>query len=694
MKLKYLLPMAAFALPLIAGAVPAKPGVHQVKNPDGTTVAIRCFGDEHFSYYTDAQGKTIYQTDSEGNLVPMIRNGKTLEVTTANIEMLRAEQNAADMNEAGATRPQRMAALTDDGRTVFPTIGKVKSLVVLVEFSDRKFVIPDIKQKFIDLCNKKGYDAYGARGSAADYYRASSDNQFDPQFDVYGPVQLTKTAGYITGADLPNGGKYSRMSELIKESLTILDKEGLDFTQYDYDNDGMVDNVFFFFAGHGQADYYGDPTYGYEYPKNTCIWPHNSSVSGISFDGKLIKSYACSMELDGGKSRINNRWLTGIGTFCHEFGHVLGLPDLYDTQNGSTEVPGAWDTMCSGSYNMDSTCPPLFSSYEKWVCKWLEYNVAKDSTHYTIPPLATELKESEMGKPDPRMVRFNIPDGLNNPRTDEYYLIENRTRQGFDTSVPAEGMLIWHINFRMSTWRGNTVNCYNRPYVIMLRPDKSFSSYIWPSSDGKINAIHPDDGIINNASYNTTEFKDFITSMNYDSTTKMASFDFNMIKEYPQDSTEMVSWNVPDNSKREYTVTWKPLEGVDDYLLTVYYLDANGNKVYMDNNNERRVGNVTSWTVRNLTNTQWTKREHHVYVRTSKVLPSKKISNELVFTPGLDAVNDIKVDYDIKGGVGCVTAPENAKVYNFAGMQVGKENLAKGIYIVRYAGKAVKVVVR
>lgn len=704
MKLKYLLPVAAFALPLIAGAVPAKPGVHQVTNPDGTKVAVQHFGDENFSYYTDAQAKYVYKMDIKGNLVPMIKNGAAVQATPENITMLQTETEALDRKSNRANAPQqRMAALDGNGRSLFPTKGKVKSMVVLVEFSDRKFSIPDIKQKFTDLCNKEGYDSYGARGSAADYYKACSENQFDPTFDVYGPVQISKTAGYITGFDMINSGiasagKYMRMYEFIRESLEILDKQGVDFSQYDYDNDNIVDNIFFFFAGHGQADYYGD-SQGYEYDKRTCIWPHNSSVINYNytFDGKRIGSYACSMELDGGKSQRDNRWLTGIGTFCHEFGHVLGLPDLYDTRGGSTEVPGSWDTMCSGSYNMNSTCPPLFSSYEKWVCNWLEYNVAKDGTHYELAPLATKLKENELGKPDPRMVRINVKNIMGNPWEHEYYFFENRSRVGFDQSLPDQGLILWHIYYRPTDWTQNVVNCYNRPYAIMVRPQKNSSSYIWPSIDGKINAIHPDDNLFKNNSYNEIIFDSFITDIKYDAEKKTGSFDYNVVTSYPQDSTKMTEAFREDMTKREFDVTWEASDAADSYQLTIYYLDAAGNKVFLDNNNERNVGNVTRWKVRNLTKTQFG-REVHAYVRTVKVLASKNISNELVFKPedlpGQGSVGEITLDAVVKGGVGCVIAPDEAKVYNLAGMQVGKENLTKGIYIVRYEGKAIKVVVR
>lgn len=713
MKLKYLLPVAAFALPLIAGAVPAKPGVHQVTNPDGTKVAVQHFGDENFSYYTDAQAKYVYKMDIKGNLVPMIKNGAAVQATPANISMLQAEAEALDRKaSAKAKAPQqRMAALDNNGRSLFPTKGKVKSMVVLVEFSDRKFSIPDIKQKFTDLCNKEGYDGYNALGSAADYYKACSENQFEPTFDVYGPVQISKTAGYITGFDMINSGissagKYMRMYELIRESLELLDKQGVDFSQYDYDNDNIVDNIFFYFAGHGQADYYGD-SQGYEYDKRTCIWPHQSSVLNYNytFDGKRIGSYACSMELDGGKSQRDNRWLTGIGTFCHEFGHVLGLPDLYDTRNGSTQVPGGWDTMCSGSYNMNSTCPPLFSSYEKWVCNWLEYRETKDGTHYEFRPLADGLTSDELGKEDPRMLRLRTYNDNGDVWGNEYYLFENRTKKGFDRSLPDEGLVLWHIYYMPAAWQNNTVNCFNRPYVMLATPATGYN-FTFPSQDGIYDYIIPEKNNLDKDSYNSSKFRDYVTSIKYDKDTHIGSLDFNVIKSSPEIATRMHSVRRPDPAKREYILKWDKANEAKSYQLTLYYLDSSGNKVYLSGYNEYNVGDATEVTIRNMTNSQF-KREHHAYVRAINVLPSLTTSKEVIFVPEEifkettehlfddgGGVGEITLDAVVKGGVGCVIAPEGAKVYNLAGMQTGKENLTKGIYIVRYEGKAIKVVVR
>lgn len=692
MKLKYFLPMAAFALPLIAGAVPAKPGVHQMTNPDGSKVNVQCFGDEFFSFYTDAQGKKLMEINAQGYMVPMVRDGIALENTAETIESLRAEMIKLDgvdrMKVAGM---QRMAALNSQGRTTFPCIGKKKGLVVLVEFSDREFVIPNIKEKFNKLLNEEGYSDYNALGSARDFYKASSDNRFEPEFDVFGPIKLSKTAAYITGFDKIGSstaaGKYLRMSELVYESLTSLDKE-IDFSQYDGDNDGIVDNVFFFFAGHGQADYYGN-----EYDKRTCIWPHASkyTAGNLKLDGKTISSYACSMELDGGLSTVANRWLTGIGTFCHEFGHVLGLPDLYDTQNGNTKVPGGFSTMCSASYNMHSTCPVLFSSYEKWLCNWLEYNVLSEPCSVELVPLATTLTTAEQGKPDKRMRRLNILNYLGQPWANEYYLLENRSKVGFDRSVPEEGILLWHINYSPSRWTSNQVNCFNIPYVLPIGPSNGGNT--WPN--GTVNYITPEENSINLESYNATEYKDYITSMAYDPVTDLASFDYNLISEYPTLKTTL-SIDTIDTDNRTFTLKWDELPDADSYSVTIYYINDSGTKMYVDNNNERNVGKETSVMVRNMTRTQFG-REMHATVRAFKTLPSKEISNELVFIPanGLGVASLFGGDdVVIKGGVGCVIAPDDALVYNLAGMKVGKENLSKGLYLVRYGNKTVKVVVR
>ena len=202
-----------------------------------------------------------------GQMVPMMRNGVELKATAESIELLRYEANLAPSRIASTQEaPQRMPALTSDGRTTFPTkTTDVHSLVVLMEYADTKFTMADPKAAFTDWLNKEGYNEHNAVGSARDYYMAASNGQFAPTFDVVGVVELPQTSAYYVG-----DGKYSTFGEALDYALEAVDDE-VDFSKYDFDGDGTVDTVYFIYAGYGQADT-GD---------ETTVWPHQSVLQGM-----------------------------------------------------------------------------------------------------------------------------------------------------------------------------------------------------------------------------------------------------------------------------------------------------------------------------------------------------------------------------------------------------------------------------
>ncbi len=700
MKLKHLLPAIAIALPLLASARPVKPGIITVKNPDGTTVGIQHRGDEHFAYTVDDKGEYLLERDAKGNWSRAIRNGIQLKADAVGLTTLRSEFILKDEKADMKAGPMRMADIDEQGRSKFPCKGKVKSPVVLVEYSDCPFTLPNPHQLFYDLCNKEGYSDYGANGSARDYYKASSDGIFDVEFDVYGPIKIPYTQAYISGDEqYPGQGKYLNFDLLIQNSLQQLDAQGVDFSVYDYDNDGVIDNIYFFYAGFGQADHFGP---GGEMLTNL-VWPHQSVYhSYMMLDGKRVGPYACSNELKG-TCTINNPVPDGIGAFCHEFGHVLGLPDLYDAAGGNTEVPGEWTVMCSGSYNMESTCPPLFSTYERWVCGWTEYNDMTEGSSYSLSPLSTKPTPEQIGKPDFRSARLRIPtynygtsgyDGKFYPN--EYYIFENRTREGYDKSLAGEGMLIWRINFDRSTWRNNRVNSNNDPHVQLVKAPSG--SILWPDGFSDIDYLTAEHNPLFHK-VPSPNWTYWITDMKYDADSDLLSFNYNTITEAPKLVTEFSQPPYRINeTQRTFMLTWKPVEEAKSYKLTLYYENNNGTRTYVNGLEDWDLGNVTQAQVSGLTSSTW-KKELHAYVRVIGKLPSTEVSQELVFIPenleigsGVDEItgnNDL-----ITGGTGCIYAPEGAEVYSLSGIRLDKDNLAKGMYIVRYAGRSTKVVVR
>jgi len=324
-------------------------------------------------------------------------------------------------------------------RGSFPTKGEIRSIVILVNFSDRSFVIPDANAAFTRMLNTSGYSENNGTGSARDYFIASSDSLFKPIFDVYGPYTVSKQMSYYGG----NGatGSDQRPSQMITEACELAEAAGVDFAKYDVDNDGTVDNVFVYYAGYNEAE--GGPA--------TSIWPHRSRiVNSREYSGKTLSDYACTSELTG-RSGSN---MCGIGTFCHEFSHVLGLPDLYNTKSSSTYTVGAWDIMASGNYNNSGRTPPAYSAFERFMLGWLTPEQLSNSSDYTLSPLEQTnrawLIATEQHTLDPANIK---------PR--EFWLIENRQHVGWDTpdgAIPGVGLLITHISHTPSKWSNNTYN--------------------------------------------------------------------------------------------------------------------------------------------------------------------------------------------------------------------------------------------
>ncbi len=693
MTFKTVLSLAALSLPLLASARPATPEVLRLHNPDGSVVEARLHGDEFFSYTTSADGLSIMEVDQAGFWRPAVRDGRLLRPVESDLNLLRSEANIDEV--ALNARMQRMAPLNSEGRSLFPTIGtEVHSPVVLLEYADTKFTVPDIQKAIWKLCNEEGYSDYYAHGSAADYYRSVSGGRFNPIFDVYGPVQLQHNSVWYTGGDdpsLPGSGKNARFCDAIYEAVTWLDANtDIDFSIYDYDEDGKIDNIFFFYAGHGQAD-----TLNKNY-----IWPHQGDYTQhvvymgyppIIVDGKEMATYACSNELDGNPPHGEAQpFLDGIGAFCHEFAHVLGLPDLYDTANSGCEVPGKWSVMDQGSYNDNSTCPPTFSAYERWVCNWLDYEIAENGTTYEIPSLTSD---------NPTGVRISIPRPGTGKPYPEYFVMESRSLDGWDAALPDEGMLIWRIDFNMNAWVGNTVNTYSRPRVKIMAPNVTEKQMTWPGYDGAYSVNYPgiQGALVAQSSYAPT-FATFLTDITWDSENRTASVGYNHMTTFPTQTTVLHDNPEAAEGRREFTLTWDAVEGVEDYLVTVYRTDPNGKEWTVDGLREFSVGNATSVTVRNITATAWNQK-FTAYVRVAdKGIPANKTSNILTFTPSDLPTNGVETitpsEMGVSVGQGFIEAPADAEIYNMAGTRTGRTNLPAGIYIVRTGNKAVKVMVR
>ena len=682
----FLTAVATFAVPSLIWAVPADPRPRTVTNPDGTTVSIRMHGDEHFHFMTDADCTTIMQRNADGFVVNALRNGTPLSFTKANVEMLRAEKEAASLTRAGESAPQRMAALDSEGRSTYPTIGEGnRSLVVLVEFQDQEFTVENPKEYFTRQLNEPGFSDYGGKGSAVDYFKAVSNGKYVPQFDVYGPVKISKNTTYFADDNY----KTKNMELLIQEALTALHDSGeLNLSNYDFDNNGTLDTVFIYYAGFGSAD-----------SDTQTIWPHQSTYWGstLRFDGIKVGPYACANELKGWNPNNNTvagqpnyvPWIDGVGTFIHEYGHVLGLPDMYDVDyTGAVETPGDWDVMDSGCYNFDGCVPPLYSAYEQWVCNWLDYTEVEDGSHYDLASLGTT--------PNSQAVRIRIPMNADKTKFNpEYFIIESRDNTGWDSCFPSPGLMVWRINYNKNLWTSNSVNSINNGSNVQIVLAKSAKNPLF--NDG---SIYPggDAELVPSKNYALWE-SPIITGIGYDSNLKVGSFDYNAMT---QPDVATVLHDAPlaaADGSRSFTLEWDPVEGVDSYLVTVKTVK---NEKIIDNYDAKDMGTDTRAVISGLSSVYW-KLEMQAYVQcvVGGMVSSNK-SNVITFKPSElnkaeddNAVEGIESDnVQISGGIGCVIAPEGAVIYNMSGQQLRNENLTPGIYLVSFGSNTAKVLVR
>ena len=432
-------------------AVKAYPGLITKVQADGSTISFYVHGDENFNYATSEDGYLLLEVDGvfEYATFDVSASIKSLGVKANNVIERTASENAflytqfkasdlignLKVEEYNAEKMKRVAPQKRLGAS-FPLKGDPKSLVILVNFTDVKFTSSKAKEDYSRLLNETGYSENGATGSARDYFRASSNGVFEPNFVVVGPYNLPRDSKFY--GEEKDGNHDNAPGQMIIDACNAADDD-VDFTEFDTDNDGILDNVFVYYAGHNQAEGGGANT----------IWPHRSAImSSITCDGIKLYDYACTSEFRGSSGTS----MCGIGTFCHEFGHVLGLPDLYVTDYESNHAtPKSWDIMDQGSYNNKGRTPPTYSSYERFYLGWLE-PIQLTGGSYTLNPLVESNEAYLFAVENHNLLGKN-------PNPAEFFMIENRQKVGIDElGVPAAGMLVTHVYYNEGAWNANRPN--------------------------------------------------------------------------------------------------------------------------------------------------------------------------------------------------------------------------------------------
>ncbi len=378
---------------------PADPSVRRtVTLPDGRKVEARLAGDEFISYWHLNDGSNLCFKEQDG------------ELTLVPIDSMKARRKAIRMS-------QQLEGYTSYRRLPLNVLqGKRKVPVIMVQFSDVKFLSSTTPAIFHRQFNEQGFSLGKQKGSVRDYFLAQSNGKLDLQFDIYGPVTLSNTQAYYGEDEGTNTQK--NMAELLKETVALVDKD-VDFSLYDCDGDGEIEQFVIMYAGYGQAEGGGTET----------IWAHRSFMKAELHDGVIVSSYCCNPEL----RKLNDKpVLAGIGTVCHEFSHCLGLPDMYDG-DGVNYGTMSWDVMGLGVHNNNGFTPAGYTGYDKMALGWQQPVILEESSHIAgINPM------SEGG--DFYMIR-------NDNHPDEYYLLENRQKTGWDAGIVAGGMLVLHIDY-------------------------------------------------------------------------------------------------------------------------------------------------------------------------------------------------------------------------------------------------------
>lgn len=408
---------------IFAMAIPAKRGQwRNVKLADGSEVKVQLVGDEHGHWFVSESGNCYIPTSD--NSIYQKADEKLLI------------QKAAQRRKAVADiQTERMKQLRKIGGSSAIT-GIKKGLILLVEFKNMAFK-PEHDHAFFErFANEEGFSEGLFSGSVRDYFMGQSFGEFVIDFDVVGPITLERNYSYYGGNNL--SGNDLRPGQMVAEACMAADGQ-INFSDYDWDGDGIVEQVFVLYAGQGEAD--GGAA-------NT-IWPHMHTLAGsdygemLELDGVKINTYACSNEIYVNAQGTYRS--AGIGALCHEFSHCLGYPDFYDISYTGNFGLGDWDLMDHGAYNGSGFIPAGYSAYERMVAGWrMPIELRNDTIVSGMKPVNAEDGEA-----------FII---YNRAYPDEYYILENRKKTGWDSELPGEGMLIVYGDYSETFWRLNIVN--------------------------------------------------------------------------------------------------------------------------------------------------------------------------------------------------------------------------------------------
>ena len=448
--MKKILLSITFALMGIASGFAAKAysGIVTVTQSDGTELNVRIYGDEHHSWYTTTDGALLVQVGKNFYVAQVEDNGmlKATPQLAHNAELRNKLENKAINTQnkqlffnTAKTNAIRRSIGISNNYPYFPHTDTPKALVILVEFQDCAFLTKDPVSVFNHLLNASPEDEtpqvlledynnntnFTNTGSVKQYFSDMSEGEFQPQFDVKGVVKVSKNYAYY-GQDQSENNRDIKYKEMIKEACELAKSQlGVNFSEYDANNDGNVDLVYVIHAGYGQN------TGGEE---NT-LWAKTSFNHVTTIDGKEISAHGINSELNSNKGN----YITGIGVICHEFSHTMGIPDLYPYNSlayVNNQEPESWDLMDAGEYGNNGYTPVPYCAWELDIMGWnagIE-TLDKEPKQITMEPYFSGNRKA---------YKIEADNG-------EYLLLQNLQRTGWGKGYMSHGLLIYRIDYQRS----------------------------------------------------------------------------------------------------------------------------------------------------------------------------------------------------------------------------------------------------
>lgn len=498
-------------------AVPAYPGLVELKQADGTILMVYIKGDEKVNWVESEDGFTllpnkdgIYEYAIENTNGSLVCSGvkynnisdRSDDEKEFNAQLkphLRFSKAQVNVLKQAWEMPVNKVRKLSTNYAQGPKIHKMP--IILVAFADIDFIYS--KKDFEDLINKPNYNLDGATGSVHDYFLDNSNGLLDFHADIYGPYTLSRNRKYY-GENVMGDDKYPE--KMVEEAISLAHADGCNYSMYDANNDGMLDGLHIIFAERGEEGG-GDAS---------AIWSHAWMLSPPkNIDGIKIEQYSCSPEL------FQKNKLTNIGVIVHEISHTLGLLDYYDTDYTSSDGQavdlGDFDVMAGGSWNNDGKTPPLHNAWSKVFLGWQRPVELLDSADIEFLP-------SE---------KSSVAYFYSTKTAKEYFYLDNRGSSKWDEYIPGKGLLIYHINEAYSGWKNNCINCdpRNRGFYIKQAGGNLLSTSLLnestPFPGSKNKTIFTDETVPPAKSKAGELTEKPITSIAYDENSGVISFQFN-----------------------------------------------------------------------------------------------------------------------------------------------------------------------